>query len=91
MPGGHIEPNETIFETARRELYEEMGALEYDIFPVCVYSVTGKNRVNQTGEETYSMLFFANIHAFEVNLIAKWKIFFEKNVYNSRKNREKQN
>ena len=68
VPGGHREPNESIVETARRELSEETGALHFDIFPVCVYSVTGKNRVNQTGEETYGMLFFANIETFESEL-----------------------
>ena len=68
VPGGHREPNETILDTARCELSEETGALEFDIEPVCVYSVTGKNRVNQTGEETYGMLFFANIQSFESEL-----------------------
>ena len=68
VPGGHREPNESIVETAKRELSEETGALHFDIFPVCVYSVTGKNRVNQTGEETYGMLFFANIETFESEL-----------------------
>ena len=68
VPGGHREPNETIVETAKRELSEETGALHFDIFPVCVYSVTGKNRVNQTGEETYGMLFFANIKTFDNEL-----------------------
>ena len=28
VPGGHREPNETIFETAKRELYEETGAIQ---------------------------------------------------------------
>ena len=68
IPGGHREPNESIWETAKRELSEETGALQFDIAPVCVYSVTGKNRVNQTGEETYGMLFFANIQTFESEL-----------------------
>ena len=68
VPGGHREPNESIIETAKRELSEETGALHFDIFPVCVYSVTGKNRVNQTGEETYGMLFFADIQTFEREL-----------------------
>ena len=29
-PGGHREPGESIYETARRELCEETGALDFD-------------------------------------------------------------
>ncbi len=68
VPGGHREADETILETAKRELNEETGALDFNIFPVCVYSVTGKNNVNETGEETHGMLFFADIRAFEKEL-----------------------
>lgn len=68
IPGGHREENETILETAKRELYEETGALDFDISPVCVYSVTGKNKVNESGEESYGMLFFADIKTFEKEL-----------------------
>jgi 8-oxo-dGTP diphosphatase len=35
--GGHIEPHETPIDAARRELYEESGALEYDMTPLCDY------------------------------------------------------
>lgn len=68
VPGGHREPGETVLETARRELMEETGAVEFSIRPVCVYSVTGKNRVNETGEETFGMLYYAEIAAFEAEL-----------------------
>ena len=68
FPGGHREPGESIDETARRELREESGAGEFTITPVCAYSVTGKNRVNQTGEESFGMLYAAEITAFEPEL-----------------------
>lgn len=66
--GGHRENGETIDITAKRELQEETGAKEFMISPICVYSVTGRNRVNETGGETYGMLFFADIKEFDDEL-----------------------
>lgn len=68
IPGGHRESGDQIMETAKRELHEETGALEFTITPICVYSVIGKNRVNQTGEESFGMLYYADIYAFEDEL-----------------------
>ena len=68
IPGGHREPGEAIDDTAVRELQEETGAKDFAIKPVCAYSVTGKNRVNDTGEEMYGMLYFADISGFEQEL-----------------------
>lgn len=68
VPGGHREHGESILDTAKRELYEETGAVVYIIEPVCIYSVIGKTRVNDAGEESYGMLYFAKITEFESQL-----------------------
>jgi len=62
-PGGHREPGETIEEAARRELYEETGAVQYVLEPLCVYSVR-----SEEGGETFGMLYAAEITAMEPDL-----------------------
>ena len=66
VPGGHREPGEDILATAKRELHEETGAVDFSIEPVCVYSVTAP--WNYDGRETFGMLFFADVKAFEKEL-----------------------
>ncbi|MBE6064991.1 GNAT family N-acetyltransferase [Clostridium cochlearium] len=55
IPGGHREENEDINVTASRELFEETGAVNYEIDPVCDYSVS-------IGEiTTFGRLFYAKV------------------------------
>ena len=56
--GGHVEPGESPFEAAKRELLEESGALRYDIRPVCDYWAGDE----VTGEGATGMVFHAEIY-----------------------------
>lgn len=69
IPGGHREAGETILETARRELYEETGAVRYALVPVCAYCVvqTGPDDC-ETSEDIWGMLYYAEITEFEQEL-----------------------
>ena len=40
FPGGHIEKGEDWLTAAKRELFEETGAVEADIKPICVYKIS---------------------------------------------------
>lgn len=70
FPGGHREEGETILAAAKRELYEETGAVEYEISPIGVYSVTGKSKINEElGQNTsYGMFYYADVRTFEKEL-----------------------
>jgi len=58
VPGGRRESfDETITETAKRELFEETGAIKFNLVQICIYSVL-------KDVETFGMLFFADISKF---------------------------
>lgn len=55
--GGHVEAGETTFEAAKRELYEESGAVDYDIVPLCDYWAGTEDE----SKGAYGMVFCAKI------------------------------
>ena len=57
IPGGRRELGEPILDTAKRELFEESGALDYELTPVCAYCVISDIK-------SYGLLCYADIHSF---------------------------
>ena len=67
FPGGGREEGESMEENARRELYEETGALEYDMYPLGIYGVNHLDLTdNMEIHKRYSWggLYAAEIHSF---------------------------
>jgi 8-oxo-dGTP diphosphatase len=62
--GGSQSPDRWLRELRNNQT----GAIKFEIKPICVYSVTGKTRVNDTGEETFGLLCFAKITEFAKEL-----------------------
>jgi 8-oxo-dGTP diphosphatase len=54
-PGGHREHGETIEVAARRELFEETGCIDFDLTPICDYSM------DDSITKTFGRLYFGKI------------------------------
>lgn len=76
--GGHIEENETELEAAKRELYEESGAVEFTITPIFDY------RAGDEVSAANGMVFFANIKKLEDIPLSEMRAvkLFDKLPYN---------
>jgi 8-oxo-dGTP diphosphatase len=59
ISGGHIEEGETPLEAAKRELNEETGAVAFELYELCTYTVH-REQNSRSGR-----LFFAEIQTFE--------------------------
>lgn len=73
LPAGHIEAGETAIEAARRELFEETGALEYTLEVLFDYSA-----YSAVQEIRYGRVYFADIRilgALPPSEIAETRVF----------------
>ncbi len=55
IPGGHVDGDETPEMAAKRELWEETGALKYTLTAICDFSI------NNNGKQSYNRLFYCEI------------------------------
>lgn len=53
LPGGHVELNETPIEAALRELFEETGATDCSLTPLCDFAVSHNNK------DSFNRFYFA--------------------------------
>jgi 8-oxo-dGTP diphosphatase len=54
--GGHVKKDEKPLSAAKRELFEETGAIDFDIFPVCDYEVLNEDGTLYNNGRTYFVI-----------------------------------
>ena len=60
IPGGHRDVGEGIDDTAKRELFEETGAKEFNLSTICDYSIQDYS-MNNSNDKSYGRLFFSQV------------------------------
>lgn len=84
LPGGHREEKETVIETAKRELWEETGAIDFSLTPYSIYRIVDKHvleKETEYKEDMYGMLLTGEVFDFEaLPAMSEMKevLFFEK-------------
>jgi len=73
VPGGHHEVGESIIDTAKRELFEETGALEYDITHIFDYSVESDKGINYGGLFEAHIIRRGSLPDFEIAQVKRFK------------------
>lgn len=61
IPAGHREPGEKIEDTADRELREETGATEFNLWPVCAFRIPQYDDLGERIDTVASLLCYAEI------------------------------
>ena len=76
FPGGGREDGESMLQNARRELFEETGALDYDIHPLGVYGVDHR-MPGPDGREVRERISWGGLYSAEIRLFGDVPTEFE--------------